>query len=141
MSASSARSSMVFHVLAPATAFTGAWGETMKVISNFLEVGEYNAIAASAMLWDSATAAEQKNGYLAQVLDEIRHTHQCAFINHYFSKHYHDPAGHNDARRTRAIGPLWKGMKRVFADGFISGDAVECSVNLQLVGEPCCRPS
>ena len=113
------------------------WGETMKVISNFLEVGEYNAIAASAMLWDSATAAEQKNGYLAQVLDEIRHTHQCAFINHYFSKHYHDPAGHNDARRTRAIGPLWKGMKRVFADGFISGDAVECSVNLQLVGEAC----
>lgn len=113
------------------------WGETMKVISNFLEVGEYNAIAASAMLWDSATAAEQKNGYLAQVLDEIRHTHQCAFINHYYSKHYHDPAGHNDARRVRAIGPLWKGMKRVFADGFISGDAVECSVNLQLVGEAC----
>ena len=28
------------------------WGETMKVASNFLEVGEYNAIAASAMLWD-----------------------------------------------------------------------------------------
>ena len=43
----------------------------MKVISNFLEVGEYNAIAASAMLWDSATAAEQKNGYLAQVLHEF----------------------------------------------------------------------
>jgi methane monooxygenase component A alpha chain len=65
------------------------WGETMKVASNFLEVGEYNAIAASAMLWDSATAAEQKNGYLAQVLDEIRHTHQCGFVNYYFSKHYH----------------------------------------------------
>ena len=71
------------------------------------------------------------------MLDEIRHTHQCGFINYYFAKHYHDPAGHNDARRTRAIGPLWKGMKRVFADGFISGDAVECSVNLQLVGEAC----
>ncbi len=113
------------------------WGETMKVASNFLEVGEYNAISASAMLWDSATAAEQKNGYLAQVLDEIRHTHQCGFVNHYYSKHYHDPAGHNDARRTRAIGPMWKGMKRVFADGFISGDAVECSINLQLVGEAC----
>ena len=36
------------------------WGETMKVASNFLEVGEYNAISGSAMLWDSATAAEQK---------------------------------------------------------------------------------
>jgi methane monooxygenase component A alpha chain len=113
------------------------WGETMKVASNFLEVGEYNAISGSAMLWDCATAAEQKNGYLAQVLDEVRHTHQCAFVNYYYSKHYHDPAGHNDARRTRTIGPMWKGMKRVFADGFISGDAVECSINLQLVGEAC----
>jgi methane monooxygenase component A alpha chain len=113
------------------------WGEAMKVVSNFLEVGEYNAIAATAMLWDSATASEQKNGYLAQTMDEIRHTHQCGFVNYYFSKHYHDPAGHNDARRTRSIGPLWKGMKRVFADGFISGDAVECSVSLQLVGEAC----
>ena len=113
------------------------WGETMKVTSNFLEVGEYNAISGSAMLWDSATAPEQKNGYLAQVLDEIRHTNQCGFVNYYYSKHYHDPAGHNDARRTRTIGPLWKGMKRVFADGFISGDAVECSINLQLVGEAC----
>ncbi len=56
------------------------WGETMKVASNFLEVGEYNAISGSAMLWDSATAAEQKNGYLAQVLDEIRHTNQCGFV-------------------------------------------------------------
>jgi methane monooxygenase component A alpha chain len=81
-------------------------GETMKVASNFLEVGEYNAIAASAMLWDSTTAAEQKNGYLARVIDGIRHTNQCAFVNHYYSKHYHDPAGQNDARRTRTIGPL-----------------------------------
>ena len=70
-------------------------------------------------------------------MDEIRHTHQCAYVNYYFSKYFHDPAGHTDARRTRTIGPLWKGMKRVFSDGFISGDAVECSINLQLVGEAC----
>ena len=64
------------------------WGETMKVASNFLEVGEYNAIAGSAMLWDSASSPEQKNGYLGQVLDEIRHTNQCGYVNYYFSKHY-----------------------------------------------------
>lgn len=113
------------------------WNESMKVISNFLEVGEYNAIAATGLLWDSATAPEQKNGYLGQVMDEIRHTNQCGYINYYYAKQGQDAAGHNDARRTRAIGPLWKGMKRVFADGFISGDAVECSINLQLVGEAC----
>ena len=82
------------------------WAETMKVVSNFLEVGEYNAIAGSGMLWDSATAPEQKNGYLAQVLDEVRHTNQCAYVNMYFAKHCSDPAGHTDARRTRTIGPL-----------------------------------
>jgi methane monooxygenase component A alpha chain len=57
------------------------WNESMKVISNFLEVGEYNAIAATGMLWDSASAPEQKNGYLGQVMDEIRHTNQCGYIN------------------------------------------------------------
>ncbi len=37
-------------------------------------MGEYNAIAATGMLWDSATAPEQNNGYLDQVLDEITPT-------------------------------------------------------------------
>jgi len=82
------------------------WNETMKVVSNFLEVGEYNAIAATGMLWDSATAPEQKNGYLAQTLDEIRHTNQCGYVNYYFSKNGQDPAGHNDARRTRTTSGL-----------------------------------
>lgn len=113
------------------------WNEAMKVISNYLEVGEYNAIAGSALLWDSAQSPEQKNGYLAQVLDEIRHTHQTAYVNYYFSKHSYDPSGHNNARQVRAIGPAFRGMKRVFGDGFNAGDPVECSLNLQLVGEAC----
>lgn len=113
------------------------WGDAMKAFSNYLELGEYNAIAGSAVLWDAASSPEQKNGYLAQVQDEVRHTNQCAYLNHYFSKHYHDPAGHNNAHRLRSIGPLFRASKRAFGDAFMSGDPVECSLNLQLVGEAC----
>ncbi len=113
------------------------WAEVMKVFSNFLECGEYNAIAGSALLWDSATSPEQKNGYLSQVVDEIRHTNQTAYVNHYYAKHGNDPAGHNAARQVRAIGPAFAGVKRAFGDSFNAGDAVECSINLQLVAEAC----
>jgi methane monooxygenase component A alpha chain len=113
------------------------WGDAMKVFSNYLECGEYNAIAGAALLWDTAPSPEQKNGYLAQVMDEVRHTNQCGYLNHYFSKHYDDPAGHNCAHRLRSIGPLFRGAKRAFGDAFLSGDPVECSLNLQLVGEAC----
>ncbi len=114
------------------------WGETMKVASNFLEVGEYNAISGSAMLWDSRhrrRAEERLSGPGAR------------------RNPSHPPVRASSTTTTPSIitirlatttpaapapsARLWKGMKRVFADGFISGDAVECSINLQLVGEAC----
>ncbi|QDF96990.1 methane monooxygenase [Azoarcus sp. DD4] len=113
------------------------WGEFMKLISNFLETGEYGAIAGSALLWDTAQSPEQKNGYLAQVIDEIRHVNQTAYVNYYYGKHYYDPAGHTNMRQLRAINPLYPGVKRAFGEGFLAGDAVESSINLQLVGEAC----
>lgn len=113
------------------------WAEAMKVFANFLECGEYNAIAGSALLWDSAQSPEQKNGYLSQVIDEIRHTNQTAYVNHYYSKHSYDAAGHNNARQVRSVGPAFRGIKRAFGDGFNAGDPVECSINLQLVAEAC----
>lgn len=113
------------------------WGDAVKILSNFLECGEYCAIAGAAVLWDTASSPEQKNGYLAQVMDEVRHTNQCAYLNMYFSKHYYDPAGHNSVHRLRSIGPLFRCAKRAFGDAFMAGDPVECSLNLQLVGEAC----
>ncbi|MDD2877282.1 MAG: hypothetical protein PHT60_11655 [Acidiphilium sp.] len=113
------------------------WGEAMKVISNFLEVGEYAAIAGSALLWDAAQSPEQKNGYLAQVMDEVRHTNQTAYVNYYYGKHYYDPAGHTNMRQFRSVNPLYPGVRRAFGDGFLAGDAVESSINLQVVAEAC----
>ena len=113
------------------------WGEIMKLVANFLETGEYGAISGSALLWDSAQSPEQKNGYLAQVIDEVRHVNQTAYVNYYFGKHYYDPAGHTNMRQLRAINPLYPGVKRSFGEGFLAGDPVESSINLQLVGEAC----
>jgi len=113
------------------------WAEIAKAYSVFIECGEFNAISGSALLWDCAKSPEQKNGYLAQVIDEVRHTNQAAYVNAYYAKHGNDPAGHNAGRQVRAVGPAFRGVKRAFGDGFNAGDAVECSINLQLVAEAC----
>ncbi|MEE9356126.1 MAG: methane monooxygenase [Methylococcaceae bacterium] len=113
------------------------WAEIMKLVANYLETGEYGAMTGSALLWDAAQSPEQKNGYLAQVIDEIRHVNQAAYVSYYYSKHYYDPAGFTNMRRYRAISPLFPGVKRAFGEGFLAGDAVESSINLQLVAEAC----
>ena len=113
------------------------WAEAMKPLATFLESGEYAAIAGAAILWNATKSPELKNGYLAQVMDEVRHTVQTGYINSYMAKHTYDPAGHADARRTRYMSPVWKTAKRAATDGFVAGDPVECSLNLQLVAEAC----
>ncbi len=113
------------------------WHEAMKLFGGIFEVAEYGAMTGSALLWDSAKSPEQKNGYLAQVIDEIRHVNQQAFIGYYMSKHGPDAAGHRNMRRLRAISPVFAGVKRAFGEGFLAGDAVESSINLQLVAEAC----
>ena len=57
------------------------WAEMMKFVSNFLEMGEYASIAGSALLYDAVESPEQRNGYLAQVEDEVRHTNQLGYLD------------------------------------------------------------
>ena len=67
------------------------WAGSMKFVSNFLEMGEYASIAGSALLCDAVTSPEQRNGYLAQVEDEVRHTNQLGYIKKYLASQYHNP--------------------------------------------------
>src|SRR5256714_8793801 len=53
------------------------WAEVMKLVSSFLEMGEYGGMGAAAALWDSVESPEQRNGYMAQVEDEVRHVTPC----------------------------------------------------------------
>jgi hypothetical protein len=113
------------------------WAEMMKFVSTFLELGEYASIAGSALLYDAVESPEQRNGYLAQVEDEVRHTNQLGYLKKYFASQYHDPAGFTDSRRHRHGNPLFANNRQQACEAFISGDPVQVSLNLQMVAEAC----
>ena len=113
------------------------WAEMMKFVSNFLELGEYASIGGSALLYDAVTSPEQRNGYLAQVEDEVRHTNQLGYLKKYFATQYSDPAGFTDGRRHRHGNPLFWSNRQQACEAFLSGDPVNVSLNLQLVAEAC----
>lgn len=113
------------------------WAEMMKLLSVTLELGEYTAIAGSAILADTTRSPELRNGYLNQVEDEVRHTIQTHYLAKYFAGQYYDPAGFTAARKNRYISPLYQAGAQGFGESFAAGDPVYCSLNLQLVGEAC----
>jgi len=96
------------------------WAETMKFVSSFLELGEYASIAGLALLYDAVESPEQRNGYLAQVEDEVGHTTRLP--QEYFASQYHDPAGFTDARRHRHGNPLFWNNRQQACEAFVSGD-------------------
>ena len=111
------------------------WAEIMKITSNFLEVGEYGALSCAAALWDSVESPEQRNGYLAQVEDEVRHVTQLGYLSNYFASQYCDPTGFTDFRKFRWGQPFFGPDKNSVLDHAVAGDPVQMSINLQLVAE------
>ena len=49
--------------------------------------GEYSAIKSTGQLVDTVDNAELRQGYMAQMIDEIRHTNQVAHLTRYLAKH------------------------------------------------------
>jgi len=111
------------------------WAEVMKIVSNFLEIGEYGAFGCAASLWDSVESPEQRNGYMAQVEDEVRHVSQLGYLSHYFATQYQDPAGFTDFRKFRYGQPFFGAARTTVLDHALAGDPVQMSINLQLVAE------
>lgn len=111
------------------------WAEVMKLVSSFLEMGEYGGMGCAAALWDSVESPEQRNGYMAQVEDEVRHVTQCGYLQHYFATQWQDPAGFTDFRKFRFGHPFHGPDKNCVLDHALSGDPVQMSINLQLVAE------
>ncbi|KKW62999.1 MULTISPECIES: ferritin family protein [Mycolicibacterium] len=113
------------------------WAEAMKFVTTFLELGEYSSIGGSAMLLDAVVSPEQRNGYLAQVEDEVRHTNQLGYLKKYFASQYYDPAGFTGSRGHRHGNPLFWSNRQQACETFVSGDPVLISLNLQMVAEAC----
>ena len=67
--------------------------EIMKAVLPILNFGEYAAMKTTGQLIETIENAELRQGYLAQMLDEVRHTNQEAYLMRYFTKHAADPEG------------------------------------------------
>ena len=58
--------------------------EVMKPVLAIVDFGEYAAMKCTAMLVDTVENPELRQGYLAQMIDEVRHTNQEAYLHQVF---------------------------------------------------------
>lgn len=108
--------------------------EVMKPVLAIVDFGEYAAMKCTAMLVDTVENAELRQGYLAQMIDEVRHVNQEAYLMRYFAKHAPDPAGFNSGFQMRAFDPIGRPGRAVF-EAFMNDDPITNSLNLQVVAE------
>jgi hypothetical protein len=110
------------------------WIEILKAVLPILSFGEYGAIKCMGQLIDTVENAELRQGYLAQMLDEVRHANQEAYLTRYLARHAVDPEGFAQAFRVRGPNPLAR-ASRAALEAFFVGDPIECALNLQVVAE------
>lgn len=110
------------------------WTETLKPLLALLVNGEYMAMKTVAMLVDAVPNAELRQGYMAQMLDELRHVTLENQLLRRLAKSAPDPAGFNAAHRYRASSPILRAGRALF-ETFLSGDPVACALGLQVIVE------
>ncbi len=110
------------------------WIEIMKVALPVANFGEYAAQKCCGQLVDSIENAELRQGYMAQMIDEVRHTNQETYLSRYMAKHAPDPAGFNLCHKARATN-IFNYAGRAALEGFFNGDPIAGALNLQVVAE------
>jgi methane monooxygenase component A alpha chain len=111
------------------------WMEVMKPMLACTLYAESAAAKAMGTFIDAVDNPELRQGYLAQMLDETRHTNQQAYLIRYLAKHAPDPAGFNCALSSRTLDPLTRAGRFALYDNFHNHDPVKCLLTMQLVGE------
>src|SRR5215471_9163388 len=69
--------------------------ELMKLTLPDFTIAEFEAVAAAGMIISSVQNQEIRQGYQAQMMDEIRHTQLEMALRNYYVKHWEDPAGYD----------------------------------------------
>lgn len=110
------------------------WMEILKPLIPILSFAEYAAMKSCGQLVDTIDNAELRQGYMAQMLDEVRHTNQEMYLSRYFAKHAADPEGFAQGLRVRGSN-LFNRAGRAALENFFVGDPIEGSLNLQVVAE------
>jgi YHS domain-containing protein len=112
------------------------WTEVLKMALPVTTYAEYAAMKCTGQLVDAVENAELRQGYLAQMMDEVRHTNQEAHLIRYLCKHARDSEGFDRGFRMRGLNLITRASRNAL-DGFFSGDPIEGALNLQVVAETC----
>ncbi|MEE2061532.1 ferritin family protein [Rhodococcus artemisiae] len=107
--------------------------EVMKPLMSIAPYAEYSGVKLCSMLVDTFENPELRQGYFAQMIDEVRHTNQQAYLQRYFAKNAPDPAGFNHGFRIRSQNPFGRAGRATF-ETFTNGDPITNAIHL-LVGE------
>ncbi len=110
------------------------WTEVLKMVLPVTTYAEYAAMKCTGQLVDAVSNAELQQGYLAQMIDEVRHTNQEAHLMRYLTKHSTDPEGFDRGFKLRSSNLITRASRAAF-DGFFAGNPIEGALNLQVVAE------
>ena len=110
------------------------WVEAMKFAVPCFTDAEYQAVTGAGFLIASVQNQELRQGYAAQMLDEVRHTQLETALRKYYLKNYHDPAGFDIGQRALGNHPIGT-LARASFQPFNTGDPIECIMCLNVVLE------
>lgn len=110
------------------------WTEVLKMVLPVTTYAEYAAMKCTGQLVEAVDNAELRQGYLAQMIDEVRHVNQEAHLTRYLAKHAPDPEGFTQGYKLRGKNLITR-ASRAALDGFFAGDPIEGALNLQVVAE------
>ena len=110
------------------------WTEILKVALPVLTFGEYSAMKSTGQLVDTVENAALRQGYMAQMIDEVRHVNQELYLNRYLTKHAPDPEGFDRAQMLRGTNIFGRAAQSAL-ECFFVGDPIEGALNLQVVAE------
>jgi hypothetical protein len=110
------------------------WAEIQKIILPILTSAEYGAAKGQGVLIDSVDNPELRQGYLAQMMDEIRHYNQEAYLLRYWTKHWPDSEGFASSGRHKGRNLFARAGRSLF-ETFFTGDPVSVSLHLQVMAE------
>jgi methane monooxygenase component A alpha chain/propane monooxygenase large subunit len=110
------------------------FNECLKLTLSGLTNAEFQAVSACGGIIAAVQNQELRQGYQAQMLDEMRHTQLEMALREYYVRHAPDPAGWDIAQR--AIHQHPGGLIAIGEfQHFNTGDPIDCVVDLNVVVE------
>ncbi len=110
------------------------WMEGMKFALSNLSAIEYSAGRQMGRMARVVAPMELRQGYMMQVLDEMRHTQLELNALRHHMRSWQDPSGYDIALKA-AGNSVGAGIFRALAEDFSTCDAVETSLGLQVLIE------